>query len=132
MADEELRLVVRSDGVWNLNNRSNEGDSFVQDGTVSEFLNLNEGGSNEITLVAFDEVGLFFLNGHLISKLDLSGQNAFGEVALGTGFYSNNKQAGEVLVTRILQFGRLCLNLARVMARWNMLMMVSSEYVTPM
>ena len=95
VTDEELRLVVRSDGVWNLNNRSAEGDSFVQDGTVSEFLNLNEGGSNEITLVAFDEVGLFFLNGHLISKLDLSARDAFGEVALGTGFYSSNKQAGE-------------------------------------
>ena len=94
--DEELRLVVRSDGLWNLNNRSDEGDSFVQDGTVSEFLNLNEDGSNEITLVAFNEVGLFFLNGHLISKLDLSERDEFGEVALGTGFYSSNKQAGEI------------------------------------
>ena len=94
--DKELRLVIRSDGLWNLNNRGDEGDSFIQDGTVSEYLNLNEDGSNEITLVAFDELGLFFLNGQLISKLDLSGQDEFGEVALGTGFYTSNKQAGEV------------------------------------
>ena len=94
--DDELRLVVRSDGLWNLNDRSDTGDNFVQDGTVSEYLNVNDGGSNEITLVAFDDVGLFFLNGRLISQLDLSGQDDFGEVALGTGFYTSNKQEGEI------------------------------------
>ncbi|MBE2222986.1 MAG: hypothetical protein IAF02_15690, partial [Anaerolineae bacterium] len=94
--DDELRLVVRSDGLWNLNNRTDADDSFVQDGTVSEYLNINEGGGNEITLVAADDVGLFFLNGRFISQLDLSGQDGFGEVALGTGFYTSNKQAGEV------------------------------------
>jgi serine/threonine protein kinase len=94
--DDELRLVVRSDGLWNLNDRSEDGDNFIQEGTVSEYLDLNEGGSNEITLVAFDDMGLFFLNGRLISELDLSEQDDFGEVALGTGFYTSNKQAGEI------------------------------------
>lgn len=94
--DDELRLVVRSDGQWNLNDRSEEGDNFIQEGTVSEYLDLNENGSNEITLVAFDDLGLFFLNGNLVSELDLSEQDDFGEVALGTGFYSSNKQEGEI------------------------------------
>jgi serine/threonine protein kinase len=95
-ADDELRLVVRSDGLWNLNNRSDEGDSIVQESTVSEYLKVGDGDSNEIMLVAFDNAGLFFLNGNLVTALDLSTQDDFGEVALGTGFYTNHKQAGEI------------------------------------
>jgi hypothetical protein len=93
--DDELRLVIRSDGLWNLNDRSEDEDNFVQDGDLSAYLDVSEGGRNEIMLAAFDNVGLFFLNGHLISKLDLSAQDDFGQVALGTGFYTSNKQAGE-------------------------------------
>mgnify|MGYP002713036493 CR=1 FL=1 len=92
--NDELRLVVRSDGVWNLNDRSEDEDNFVQDGDLSDYLDISAGGRNEMMLAAFDEVGLFFLNGHLIAKLDLSAQDDFGEVALGTGFYTANKQTG--------------------------------------
>lgn len=93
--DDELRLVVRSDGAWNLNDRSEGEDDFVQDGDLSDYLDTSEDGRNKIILVASDEKGLFFLNGHLIARLDLSAQDDFGEVALGTGFYTSNKQTGE-------------------------------------
>ncbi len=93
--DDEMRLVVRSDGRWNLNDRTADGDNIYQEGTVSEYLNLGEEDINHVTLVAFDDLGLFFLNGNLISELDLSLNDDFGEVGLGTGFYASNKQAGE-------------------------------------
>ena len=62
--------MVRSDGDWNLNNRAEEGDNFIQDGKLPVKLNLNADGSNSIILIALDEIGYFFLNGQFISQLD--------------------------------------------------------------
>jgi hypothetical protein len=94
--DDELRLVVRSDGLWNLNKRNVDEDNFIQEGDVSKYLNLGENESNEILLVAAGKSGLFFLNGELVDKLDLSEHDAFGDIALGTGFYTDDEQEGAV------------------------------------
>ncbi|MFO7683437.1 MAG: hypothetical protein R6X34_25675 [Chloroflexota bacterium] len=101
-ADDELRLVVRSDGLWNLNNRQDNADNIIQEGSVSQYLNLNANDSNEIMLVANGETGLFILNGQLITVLDLSEKDNFGDIALGTGFYSSDEQEGAV--TRYTDF----------------------------
>ncbi|PID85857.1 MAG: hypothetical protein CSB13_05900 [Chloroflexi bacterium] len=98
-ADEELRLVVRSDGFWSLNQRRAGRDNIYQEGTANlEYLNLETGDSNRLTLAAFDDLGLFFLNGNLISSLDLSVNGNFGDIGLGTDFYAHNKQAGQITV----------------------------------
>jgi serine/threonine protein kinase len=93
---EELRLVIRSDGQWNLNNRQGSSDNFIQEGTLSAPLNVAQTGQNDLLLIASDGVGYFFLNGQWIARLDLSGRNDFGNLALGIGFYNSNEQAGFV------------------------------------
>lgn len=92
--DEELRLVVRSDGEWNLNNRSATDDTFLQDGDVFSLLELGEDGGNQIVLIALDNTGYFILNGEFVAELDLSERPLGGNIALGTGFYTTNEQEG--------------------------------------
>ncbi|MCL4267807.1 MAG: protein kinase [Anaerolineae bacterium] len=90
--DEELRLVVRSDGLWNLNNRSLDGDEFIQEGDVSGMLDLQPNEANQLTLIAVDDRGIFFLNEEFVAILDLSTRQNEGELALGTGFYTANER----------------------------------------
>ena len=93
--DDEMRLVVRSDGEWNLNNRVPGEDSFSQDGFLEDLLELDEEDGNQITLIVIDEVGHFILNGEYIAQLDLSERSpTAGNIALGTGFYSSSEQEG--------------------------------------
>lgn len=101
--DEELRLVVGSDGVWSLNNRSGDNDNFIHEGDVSAYLNLAANGRNDLLLIANEETGYFFLNGEFITTLDLSTRTDFGDLLLGTGFYSVDEQPGAV--TRYESFG---------------------------
>ena len=93
--DDEMRLVIRSDGEWTLNDRTPGTDTFLQDGDVSRFLNLDSGGSNQLDLIAVSDLGFFFLNGEFIAQLDLSSRTTAGDVALGTGFYGDNEINGE-------------------------------------
>ncbi len=92
--DEELRLVIRSDGEWNLNNRAADDDQFLQDGDVYDLLELAEDGGNQITLIALDDTGYFILNGEFVAELDISERPSAGNIALGTGFYAANEQEG--------------------------------------
>jgi hypothetical protein len=94
--DEELRLVVRSDGVWNLNNRSLDGDEFLQEGNVADILDLRPEQANQLTLIATGERGAFFLNEEFVATLDLSARQNAGELALGTGFYTADERPGAV------------------------------------
>ncbi len=94
--DDEIRLVVRSDGLWTLNDRSPGTDTFVQEGDVSDRLNLGADVSNRFQIIAIDDQGYFFLNGEFVSDLDLSARSNEGNVALGTGFYGADEINGEV------------------------------------
>ena len=94
--DDEMRLVVRSDGDWTLNDRTPGTDNFLQDGNVARFLNLNADGRNLIKIIADGERGYFFLNENFIAELDLSSRTNSGDIALGTGFYGVNELNGEV------------------------------------
>ncbi len=93
--DDEMRLVVRSDGSWTLNDRIPGTDNFVQDGNVSRFLNLNSASSNRVEIIAVGQQGYFFLNDEFISELDLSSRTTSGDIALGTGFYAISEIVGE-------------------------------------
>ncbi len=93
--DDELRLVFRSDGVWNLNNRVDSEDNFLAEGDLSAYLDSSANGENEVVLVALADVGYFFLNGNLVSFLTFDGRVNTGNIAIGTGFYSSDEVAGE-------------------------------------
>ena len=92
--DDEMRLVVRSDGLWNLNDRAPGADAFIQEGEV-DLLDLSEGGSNLFEVIAIGEDGYFFLNGQYVTVLDLSSRTSGGNIALGTGFYGSNELNGQ-------------------------------------
>ncbi len=92
--DDEMRLVVRSDGLWNLNDRAPGADAFIQEGEV-DLLDLSEGGSNLFEVIAIGEDGYFFLNGQFVTALDLSSRTSGGNIALGTGFYGSNELNGQ-------------------------------------
>ncbi|MCB8945574.1 MAG: serine/threonine protein kinase [Ardenticatenaceae bacterium] len=93
-ANDEYRLVVVADGYWSLNNRLGSSDNFVQEGDVSQLLNLEENGTNQITLLAAGDVGLFLLNNSFVARLDLSERDAFGDVAVSTGYYVDSEREG--------------------------------------
>ncbi|MEZ4641319.1 MAG: serine/threonine-protein kinase [Chloroflexota bacterium] len=95
-SNEEMRLVIRADGVWNLNNRSAAGDNFIQDGNLSAFLDLTETGQNELLLIAQEEIGYFFLNNNFIAQLDLSSRTNTGDVSLSTGYYTVDEQENAI------------------------------------
>ena len=94
--DDEMRLVVRSDGLWTLNDRTPGTDNFLQEGNVARYLNLNIEDSNLFEIIAVDGQGYFFLNGEFISELDISSRLSEGDIALGTGFYGSDEIEGEV------------------------------------
>ena len=95
-ANDEYRLVVRADGQWNLNNRQGDQDNFVQDGNARQFLNLAEADTNRITLLAAGDIGLFLLNNNFVAHLDLGERDAFGDVAISTGYYTSSEREGAV------------------------------------
>lgn len=93
-ADDEMRLVIHSDGFWNLNDRSGSEDVFVEEGDISGLLDVSEDGQNDLILAAIGEQGYFFLNGRFIAILDLSSRTAAGDLAVATGFYTDSEQPG--------------------------------------
>lgn len=95
-ADEELRLVIRSSGIWNLNNRHGNEDNFIEEGNIKSYLDLTASGSNELLLVAQDGRGFLFLNGSFVTLLDLSARTNAGDIAIGTGFYGSDEHEGAV------------------------------------
>ncbi|MCB9420656.1 MAG: protein kinase [Ardenticatenaceae bacterium] len=93
-ADSEMRLVVHSDGFWNLNDRNGEEDVFVAEGDIAGLLDISEGGQNELILAALGGQGYFFLNGRFIATLDLSSRTEAGDLAVATGFYTDSERPG--------------------------------------
>jgi hypothetical protein len=93
-ADDEMRLVIHSEGFWNLNDRNGDEDFFVADGDVSDVLDLSANGENKVILAAIGEQGYFFLNGRFISTLDLSSRIGAGDLAVATGFYVDSERPG--------------------------------------
>ncbi len=61
--DDEMRLVIVSDGFWSLNDRLPEEDNLLQEGDVSDLLDTDPDGYNLFELIALDDTGYFFLNG---------------------------------------------------------------------
>jgi hypothetical protein len=93
-ADNETRLVIRSDGSWNLNNRQGDEDNFVQEEILRTRFNSGEGEPNKITVIAQGEQGYFYFNNQFVTVLDLSGRLDAGDIAIATGFYASSEQAG--------------------------------------
>ncbi len=92
--DDEMRLVVVSDGYWSLNDRLPDEDNILQEGDVSDLLDTDPDYYNLFELIALEDTGYFFLNGAYVDTLDLTDRTSAGDFALGTGFYSDDEQEG--------------------------------------
>lgn len=92
--NDELRLVVRSDGDWVLSVRADTEDTVLQSGNVLPLLNLEADSINTLLMIAVEDEGYFLLNGRFIEALDLSSKVESGDLGIGTGFYIDNQVDG--------------------------------------
>jgi serine/threonine protein kinase len=95
--NNQYRLIFTSDKEWYLKLTSGENPNgrLVHQGSISS-LNVKEGGSNFIQLIALENDGWLYVNNQFISKLDLSGRYA-GSVEVVTGFFTGDEIAGELV-----------------------------------
>jgi serine/threonine-protein kinase len=92
---DQFWLIADSDEAWSLIDRTNGDDVFVNDGFLSDF-DLGESGQNRLTLIAMGRRGYFFVNGSLVTELDLSSRMNPGEIEVVTAFFVGNEIEGEV------------------------------------
>lgn len=93
-SNQQYRLAILSDKTWFLTDHSGSSDGTeVISGTLTN-LNVLKGDINKLMLVVFQDRGWFFLNGILISELDLGSKTLPGNVKLAVGLYSGNELDG--------------------------------------
>lgn len=86
-ASQALQLIIRSDGSWLLNHRSNGIDHSLNSGSLGQALNASDQGTNRLLLIAQAERGYFILNDTFVALFDLSSSMGSGDVAIATGFF---------------------------------------------
>ena len=96
-SDRFITVAVTSRGRWDVSWRqgSSSENQDIADGTLRKF-DTSVGGRNALWLAAFGERGLLYVNGEFISMLDLSDVTGPGDVAVITGAFEGNEQAGAV------------------------------------
>jgi serine/threonine protein kinase len=92
---QQYRLILYSDTSWAfVNHIGSENGKVLVEGTIPN-LDISEGGSNHLQLIAIEDRGWFFVNGKLISELDLSGQYS-GGIMIATGLSKGNELTGKL------------------------------------
>lgn len=89
-----FRFVIFSSKSWELVNNTGDptGEVLTQGGLPS--LDVSDNGSNLVKLIFKGDTGWFFLNGELISDLDLSARVNPGAIFIATGIFKNDGMAG--------------------------------------
>jgi hypothetical protein len=85
--NEEFRLIIDSTGAWFFKEPSRDP---IASGQIDNFA-ARAGASNEIELAASSDDGYFAVNGKYVDRLDLSARPVKGDVALGTGYFSEDQ-----------------------------------------
>lgn len=94
-ANEEFRLIIRSDKKWSLDNRSENQSTQIAQGTIP-ILNTSPDGSNLIALIADETRGYLFINNQFVAELDLSVRTNAGQIGIATGFFDDAEINGKV------------------------------------
>lgn len=87
--EEQLRLVVDSEGTWFLKDGLG---AVIANGTVVD-VDTSAAGSNIVEIVAVGGAGYFAFNERLVSELDLSARLDGGDVFVGAGFFTEDATA---------------------------------------
>ena len=88
-------LLVTGESRWYHYRRqgSVENERLLDSGGLAG-LNVGPGQSNEVRLIALGLSGFFFLNGKLVSTLDLSDPQTPGDVSIITGYFAGHEIPG--------------------------------------
>jgi hypothetical protein len=95
--NDQFRLVIDSDGDWDLQDWRGGKDNmdYLDAGHLTN-LDVSDGGSNRLKLIALGDQGVFFVNDSFIAPLDLSGRTYTGDIGLATELRGRNEIDGEV------------------------------------
>lgn len=94
-ANDQYRLIIESNGNWQLVNRNGEDSTIVDEGTT-DVLNTGAGDLNQMALIADGDTGELYINDTLVTELDLSGRTIAGDVFVASAITSGNEIPGEV------------------------------------
>lgn len=97
-ASRHISIVVTSSGYWEATWRAGtslSGITDIADGRLPDF-NTSAQGQNSLTLFVAGDRGLLFVNGEFVALLDFSDVAGAGDIAVITGAFSGNEQAGAV------------------------------------
>jgi serine/threonine-protein kinase len=86
-------LILDSESSWSFIDRRSGEDTFLAEGDLNN-LDVREGGTNRLTLIAVDTRGYFLVNGSFIASLDLSGRADAGDVQVATSFFIGDEIEG--------------------------------------
>ena len=88
------RFVIKSEKSWTLVNNTGDPDGVIVAQGELPSLDVSENGSNLVKLVFQGEQGWFYLNGELITELDLSARMNPGGIFIATGIFQGDGLAG--------------------------------------
>jgi hypothetical protein len=89
--DDELALIIDSSGTWSFQQGV---QPVIASGPVPSLVTA-PGEFNIVDLVAVGGRGYFAVNGEFVSRLDLSGGNVPGDVAVGAAYFANDQRNEE-------------------------------------
>lgn len=92
-AEAQLRLIFDNVGTWELTLLVGDEFTTLQTGTT-EIVETDVNSPNIVRLAADGDEGLFSLNGEVIAELDLSAAPLPGDIAVGTGMYTDTEVSG--------------------------------------
>ena len=81
-------IDIHSSGTWSHHTKDVGDDDYTQ--TDTGRLSLRPGGKTHLLLMAIGDSGYLFMNGRLITRLDLSHNQDAGDVSAIADFYHNN------------------------------------------
>ena len=81
-------IVVSGNNRWHHETRDVGDDEYTE--VAEGRLSPNLRSENHLLLLAFEDVGIFSVNGQLVSRLDLSHNQDYGDVSAIGGFFNNH------------------------------------------
>ncbi len=90
----QYRLIIASEGTWELYNNTGESDGVLIDsGTVSN-LDTTEFGVNKIQIIAYDDFGQLLVNDEYVGDMNLVDRGFAGDIFVATGMITGDEVEG--------------------------------------
>jgi len=90
--NDQYRLVAQSDSRWKLGEWKGERITWISEGKPTNF-KLAPEEVNHLLLIAWENKGLFYVNGQLVARLDLTSRQYPGDISVATGLLGSDQVA---------------------------------------